>query len=204
MSGLKITDIKVLRCGNFSFFKVYTSEGITGVGENVVLHKAILEAQAGVLRTLLIGEDPFRIERIWKKLYNSTAFRYATTMISGVDVALWDIKGKALGIPVYELLGGLYRDKIRLYPHLRGSWNSFPDKKTDNLFSEPWGVVKHTPEELGKNALELVQEGYTALKFDPFKPGVDGYHSYRPNEILAAVERVEAVRDAVGNRGTRP
>lgn len=199
MSGLRITDIKVFRCGNFSFFKVYTNEGITGIGENVVLHKAILEAQAEVLRTFLIGEDPFPIERIWRKLYNSTAFRYATAMISGVDMALWDIKGKALGIPVYELLGGLYRDKIRLYPHLRGSWNSFPDETTDNLFSEPWGAVKHTPEELGNNALQLVREGYTALKFDPFEPGIDGYHSYRPNEILAAVERVEAVRDAVGN-----
>ncbi len=199
MSGLKITDIKVFRCGSFSFFKLYTNEGITGIGENIVLHKPILEAQAEVLRNLLIGEDPFRIERIWRRLYNATAFRYASPMISGVDMALWDIKGKALGVPVYELLGGLYRDRIRLYPHLKGSWNSFPDVKTDNLFPEPWGAVKHTPEQLGENALALVKEGYTALKFDPFEPGIDGYHSYRPSEILAAVERVAAVRAAVGN-----
>lgn len=198
-SRLRITDLKVLQCGSFSFVKVYTNEGISGVGENVVKDRAVLEGQADVLKTLLIGENPFQIEKIWKKLYSSTSFYYANSMISGVDVALWDIKSKALGIPVYELLGGLYRSKIRLYPHLRGSWNSYPDEKTDNLFSEPWGAVKHTPEDLGRNALELVQEGYTALKFDPFEPGVDGYHSYRPNEILAAVERAEAVRDSVGN-----
>jgi len=199
MSELRITDIKVFQCGNFHFVKVYTNEGITGVGENVVGHRAIHEGQAVFLRSLLIDENPFQIEKIWRKLYNSTFFAHANAMISGVDVALWDIKGKALGIPVYELLGGLYRNKLRLYPHLRGSWNSYPDIKTDNLFSEPWGAVKHTPEELGNNALELVKEGYTAIKFDPFEPGVDGYHSYRPEEILAAVERVEAVRDAVGN-----
>lgn len=199
MSELRITDIKIFPCGNFPFYKVYTNEGITGVGESVVMHKSILRAQVDVLRNFLIGMDPFQIERIWRRLYNSTHYRYATSMISGVDIALWDIKGKALGVPVYELLGGLYRDKIRLYPHLKGSWNSYPDEKQDNLFSEPWGAIKHTPDELGKNAQDLVSRGYTALKFDPFEPGLDGYHSYRPNEILAAVERVEAIRNAVGN-----
>lgn len=199
MSDLRITDVKAFQCGGFSFTKVYTNEGITGVGETIVAGKAILEAQAGVLRRLVIDQDPFQIERIWRRLYTALSFRFANSMLSGLDVALWDIKGKALGVPVYELLGGLYRDRIRLYPHLKGSWNSYPDAKTDNLFSEPWGAVKHTPAELGKNALALVQEGYTAIKFDPFEPGIDGYHSYRPNEILAAVERVEAIRDAVGN-----
>ena len=137
VSKLKIADLKVFRCGNFSFIKVYTDEGITGVGENVIMSKTILESQADVLKILLVGENPFQIERVWRKLYSNTSFSHANSMISGVDVALWDIKGKALGIPVYELLGGLYRNKIRLYPHLRGSWNSYPDSKTDNLFSEP-------------------------------------------------------------------
>lgn len=199
MSDLRITDVKALQCGNFSFIKVYTNEGITGVGESVVNSESILEAQAGVLKHLVMDQDPFQIERIWRRLFSSISFRHANSMISGLDVALWDIKGKALGVPVYELLGGLYRDRIRLYPHLKGTWNSYPDEKTDNLFTEPWGAVKYTPAELGKNALELVREGYTAIKFDPFEPGIDGYHSYRPNEILAAVERVEAIRDAVGN-----
>jgi galactonate dehydratase len=152
-----------------------------------------------MLKNLLIGEDPMNIERVWRKMLNATAFEYAPSMISAVDCALWDIKGKKLGVPVHQLLGGLYRDKVRLYPHLRGTWNSFPDKNMNYLYSIPWGTIKYTPEELGKNALELVEGGYTAIKFDPFEPGVGGYHSYRPNEILAAVERVRAIRDAVGN-----
>ena len=200
MSELKVTDIKIFWCGHFPFTKVYTNEeGITGVGENVIQHQGILQGQVDFLRNILLGEDPFNIERIWRKMFNATSFQYATSMISAVDVALWDIKGKKLGVPVYQLLGGLYRDRVRLYPHLRGTWNSYPDKKVDDLFAEPWGEVKYTPEELGKNALELVKEGYTAIKFDPFEPGIDGYHSYRPSEIMAAVERVEAIRNAVGN-----
>ena len=200
MSELRITDIKIFWCGYLPFIKVYTNEeGITGVGENVIQHRGILEGQVDFLRGVLIGEDPFNIERIWRKMVNATSFQYASPMISAVDIAMWDIKGKKLGVPVYELLGGLYRRKVRLYPHLRGTWNSYPDKRMDDLFSEPWGAVKYTPEELGEHALELVREGYTAMKFDPFEPGRDGYHSYRKDEIMAAVERVAAIRKAVGD-----
>lgn len=195
MSELKVTDIKAFWCGDFQFIKVYTNEeGITGVAEDVVRqNKGILEGQIAYLRDIILGEDPFNIERIWRKML------IAGATFSAIEVALWDIKAKKLGVPVYQLLGGLYRNKVRVYPHLRGTWNSYPDEKVDNLFSEPWGAVKYMPEELGEHALELVKEGYTAIKFDPFQPGIDGYHSYRPNEIMAAVERVEAIRHAVGN-----
>jgi len=200
MPELRITDIKIFWCGYIPFIKVYTSEdGLTGVGENVIQHRGILEGQVTFLRGVLIGENPFNIERIWRKMMNAISFRHANSMISAVDIALWDIKGKKLGVPVYELLGGLYRRKVRVYPHLRGTWNSYPDKKMDDLFSEPWGAVRYTPEELGEHALELVKEGYTAIKFDPFEPGRDGYHSYRKSEIMAAVERVEAIWNAVGD-----
>ena len=200
MSELRITDIKISWCGYIPFVIVYTNEkGITGIGESVVQHRGILEGQVNFLRGILIGEDPFNIERLWRDMVYATSFQYASSIISAVDIALWDIKGKKLGVPVYELLGGLYRRKVRVYPHLRGTWNSYPDKKMDDLFSEPWGAVRYTPEELGVHALELVKEGYTAMKFDPFEPGRDGYHSYRESEIMAAVERVEAIRNAVGN-----
>jgi len=194
---LKVTDIKTFTCGGLEFMKVYTNEeGITGLAEGALSHNGIKEGQIDFLRDIIVGEDPFNIERVWRKMHNARAM---IGMISGLDTALWDIKAKKLGVPVYQLLGGLYRDKVRLYPHLRGTWNSYPDEKVDGLFSEPWGAVKYTPEELGENALELVKEGYTAIKFDPFEPGIDGYHSYRPNEIMVAVERVEAIRHAVGN-----
>lgn len=133
-------------------------------------------------------------------MVNTTSFAYASAVVSAVDVALWDIKGKALGIPVYQLLGGRYRQDIRLYPHLRGTWNSYPDETTQNVFSEPWGGTEYTPEQLGQNALELVREGYDAIKFDPFAPGRDGYHSYHWDEIVAVADRVEAIRSAVGDQ----
>jgi len=198
MSSLRITDIKAIMCGPLPITKVYTNEGITGLGENVVSHPGILKGQVEMLKSLLVGEDPFNIERLWIKMLQQTSFSYMNAMISAVDMALYDIKGKALGVPVYELLGGLYRKKIRLYPHLKGTWNSFPDPTQDDLFSEPWGEVEYTPEQLGQHAKQLVAEGYTAMKFDPFRPGRDGYHGYRPDEIAAVVDRVAAIREAVG------
>ena len=198
MSNLRITDIKAIMCGPLPITKVYTNEGITGLGENVVSNPGILRAQVEMLKGILVGEDPFNIEWLWIKMMNQTSFSYMNSLISAVDCALYDIKGKALGVPVYELLGGLYRKHIRLYPHLRGTWNSFPDPSQDDLFSEPWGEIEYTPEQLGQHAKELVNEGYTAMKFDPFRPGRDGYHGYRPDEIDAVVDIVAAIREAVG------
>ena len=198
MSNLRITDIKAIMCGPLPITKVYTNEGITGLGENVVSNPGILRAQVEMLKGILVGEDPFNIEWLWIKMMNQTSFSYMNSLISAVDCALYDIKGKALGVPVYELLGGLYRKHIRLYPHLRGTWNSFPDPTQDDLFSEPWGEIEYTPEQLGQHAKELVNEGYTAMKFDPFRPGRDGYHGYRPDEIDAVVDIVAAIREAVG------
>lgn len=198
MSNLRITDIKAIMCGPLPITKVYTNEGITGLGENVVSNPGILKAQVEMLKGILVGQDPFNIEWLWIKMMNQTSFSYMNSLISAVDCALYDIKGKALGVPVYELLGGLYRRHIRLYPHLRGTWNSFPDPTMDDLFSEPWGEIEYTPEQLGQHAKELVNEGYTAMKFDPFRPGRDGYHGYRPDEIDAVVDIVAAIREAVG------
>jgi galactonate dehydratase len=197
MSNLKITDIKLIRCGSLSFFKVYTNEeGITGLGESVIIYDPVLKGYTKFLQDLLIGEDPFNIEKIWRKLYSATFFFYKKAMFSPIDVALWDIKGKKLGVPLYDLLGGLYRDRVRVYPHLKGTWNTYPEEKTDRLYSMKFGTVKDL-KEIKNNALELVEEGYTAIKFDPFPPGKDGFHGYRRSEIKEAIERVKAVYEAV-------
>ncbi len=198
MSSLRITNIEAVMCGPLPFTRVHTNEGITGLGENVVSHPAIFAAQVQMLNSILVGEDPFNIERLWIKMVQQTSFSYMNSMISAADIALYDIKGKALGVPVYDLIGGLYRKRIRLYPHLRGTWNSFPDSRQADLFSEPWGAVEYTPQQLGVFAKDLVAKGYTAIKFDPFRPGRDGYHGYRPEEIEAVVDRVAAIREAVG------
>ncbi len=131
---MKITDIKTYlvnaneskraerpRGRNWLFVKVFTDAGVTGVGEGggwpFLVAQGIEE-----LKYFLIGENPFEIERLWLRLYDLLHGHGATGavrggIISGIDMALWDIKGKALGVPVYELLGGKLRDAIPLYGH---------------------------------------------------------------------------------------
>jgi len=123
---MKITDIKTFLVGvsrqNWLFVKVLTDEGIYGWGEASVegQEKAVEQAILTLARRSVIGEDPRNIEYIWQKMnkhgFWKGGFIY-NTAISGIDQALWDIKGKALGVPVYELLGGAVRDKLRTYTH---------------------------------------------------------------------------------------
>ncbi|MBV9811681.1 MAG: hypothetical protein JO326_02960, partial [Acetobacteraceae bacterium] len=110
--------------GEYFFVEVRTDQGVTGWGEITTTTKVANRAVAGIIRQLndlLVGEDPGQIERLWHKTFRSftyTGSRGATTnVISGIDIALWDIRGKVLGQPVYELLGGRVRDDILLYTH---------------------------------------------------------------------------------------
>jgi galactonate dehydratase len=125
---------------------------------------------------MIVGEDPRRIEYLWQVMYRSAFWRQGIigmSAISGIDQALWDIKGKDLGKPVYELLGGQVRDKARLYTHFGGN----------------------TPEAAAESALSKVQKGWTAIKTVPMPPTnmLDG------REIVTqTVEKIAAVREAVG------
>ena len=106
---------------NFFFVVVDTDEGISGVGEAGLTGREL--AVIGAIehfKPLLIGQDPMRTEHIWQMLFRGGFFpaeRILSAAISAIDIALWDIKGKALGVPVYDLLGGKVRDKVILYPH---------------------------------------------------------------------------------------
>lgn len=145
--------------GEYFFVEVQTDEGITGWGEITTTTLVANRAVAGIisgLNDLLVGEDPTRIEHIWHKTFRSFTYmgtRGATShVVSGVDIALWDIRGKQLGLPVYELLGGKVRDEIALYTHPnQQGWND-----------ENWKERVH--EEVKK----IVDSGHTAMKFDPF------------------------------------
>lgn len=135
--------------------RISTDEGITGIGEadsvpSVV--KAIVEAPpshsvAGGLRHLLLGEDPFDTERLWDKLYRGSIYygRRGAVIhaLSGIDIALWDIKGKALGMPVWKLLGGAYRSEIRAYAS---------------------ALMPDTPDAAGVLVSDIVGRGFTAVK----------------------------------------
>ena len=115
---MKITDIEILPASKYLFIKVHTDSGITGIGEAGAW--GYLDGVAGVLqkfRDYLIGQDPFPIEHHWNFLYRSMYFRGSILMsaLAAIDIALWDIKGKALGVPVYEFFGGKCRNKVRSY-----------------------------------------------------------------------------------------
>lgn len=164
---------------NLIFIEVVTDEGITGVGE---AYSVGPDETVGVtvkdFESWLVGKDPRNIEGLWQEMYNFSRFPNGLAFmgaVSGIDIALWDIKGKAAGLPVWALLGGKCRTKIRTYGHVKGS----------------------TTEEMASSAAEIVQKyGYTAIKCFPVM---------WPREIPAwsmvlrhADERMRAIRDAVG------
>ena len=115
---MKITNVKLRFAKHYLFVQIYTDAGITGLGE--AGNWGYLQATAAAIEKFadyLIGKDPFRIEDFNQNFLRSVYFRGSVIMsaISAIDIALWDIKGKALGVPVYELLGGKTREKVRVY-----------------------------------------------------------------------------------------
>ena len=121
---MKITDIKLIPVNKFLFVKVYTDEGITGIGESG--DWGFLESSGEVIKSFreyLIGQDPLRIEHHWQYMYRCFHFRGAAVMgaLSAIDIALYGIAGKYYGVTrVYQLLGGKVRDKVRVYcPRIR-------------------------------------------------------------------------------------
>jgi galactonate dehydratase len=179
---LKITEVRTVAVGagwrNYVFVLIDTDQGITGLGEASLggQTQAVLGAIAD-LEPLLLGADPFRIEHLWQQAYRHAFWHGGVTLLSalaGVEVALWDIKGKALGVPISTMLGGLTRDKIRAYAN---------------------GPRGTTPDELARSAADLVVQGFTAMKFTPFEatPLLAGRRY-----IDQAVAKTKAVREAVG------
>ncbi len=173
--------------------RINTDEGISGIGEIALAYGLGGEAGAHMTKEmaqfLILGQDPFQIELLWEKMFRDTFWGQGGGpvvygAISGIDEALWDIKGKALNVPVYELLGGKCRDKLRLY-------------------ANGWYIGATEPEEFGEKAAGVVEDGYSAMKFDPFAIRPDGSWGY-PDRVIerdmarCVYDRVKAVREAVG------
>ena len=120
LTSLKISSLKAMRAGAKGYVKIETNQGITGWGEITGLDPTVACALADSLFELLKDQNPTRIEHLWQRLYRSHRDQrggpYMTHTISAIDMALWDITGKFWGVPVYHLLGGNVRDKIRMYP----------------------------------------------------------------------------------------
>ncbi len=201
---MKVVDIKTMVVENeepyiggryLLFLELLTDEGITGLGERVTggaysRNLDDLVSQISLIKELagqyVIGENPFNIERIWDRMYASRHdFRhpslYATPVISAIDMALWDIVGKAANQPIYNLLGGKYHEKLRAYAYM------------------PGGAFKDNPKEAGEVATRLLEEGNSACKLDPFTPMYPIPRDIPLWEIEHAAKIFESIRDAVGS-----
>ncbi len=124
-SAIRITTLRATPVGPKAYVKIETNRGVTGWGEITGLEPRVACALAESLRELLVGENPTRVEHLWQKLYRShrdmRGGPFMTHTISAIDMALWDITGKLHGVPVYRLLGGPVRDRIRMYPTPRAT-----------------------------------------------------------------------------------
>src|SRR5690606_36404114 len=182
---MKITNVTPMVLGtrwrNLTFVKVDTDEGISGVGEARVLNRtdAVLGYLSEAAPRYVIGSDPFEIERLTQRMFREDfgrAGEIVMTTMALVEMACWDIVGKALNQPVYRLLGGAVRDRIKAY-------------------ANGWYTVERTPDEFHEAAKAVVEKGYRALKFDPFGAGFYELDYAEKHRVIALVE---AVRDAVG------
>ncbi|MDP6776132.1 MAG: mandelate racemase/muconate lactonizing enzyme family protein [Candidatus Latescibacteria bacterium] len=190
---MKITEVKTaeVRGHGYSLFvKVYTDEGLTGVGE-------CIHGGAGVARLVaemaesIVGKDPLNVDRLFETMrrvhvFNGAMAGNVVTAMTGIEIALWDLAGKALNVPVYQLLGGKFRDSIRLYCDCHAGRDD-------------------SPESHAQRAREVIAMGFDAIKFDiddassPHKQ--DPYNwSVSPGELAEMVDKVAAVREAVGPR----
>ena len=182
---MKITDIKTFLVDcfrtNWAFVKVYTDEGITGVGEATLEYKEkSLVGAVEHIKEAIVGKDPTNIERIAHDIYRDSYWRNGPVLmsaLSAVEMALWDILGKSLNVPVYKLLGGKTMDKVRIYVN-------------------GWFAGAKTPEEFGQKAAVAVKRGITAMKWDPFGKS---YLEISNKDLDTALKCIQAVRDAAGD-----
>ena len=177
---MKITDLKTIVVGNpwknWVFVKLYTDEGLTGLGE--ATGGLATKPSLGVveeLRRHVIGEDPRHPQRVWYKLHKARALGTSLGM-SAIEQACWDILGKALGVPVWQLWGGKHHDRLRVY-------------------ANGWYQGPRTPHDFAERAAAMAARGFTALKFDPFG---GAYQQLSKESEDLSVEIVRAVRAAVG------
>jgi L-alanine-DL-glutamate epimerase-like enolase superfamily enzyme len=162
---------------------VRTDEGLTGIGEASLAGKG--RGVLGVLdhfRDLLVGQEAGRIEHCWSEMVHGTFWstgQVVMSAVAGIDLALWDLKGKRLGVPVYDLLGGPTRDRVRVYRHLRGD----------------------TAEALVEDALRWKEQGYTALRYCPLAAlDAASMRAWDPQRsIVATIKGTEALRLALGD-----
>ncbi|MEX0761997.1 MAG: mandelate racemase/muconate lactonizing enzyme family protein [Dehalococcoidia bacterium] len=196
---MKITDVKTyltmpIEGLAWLFVEVETDEGVTGIGECTdYLSNPHLVRGIEAVKPLVIGLDPANIEEVWQRIFHAysdlNGRGYVSHLISAIDIALWDIKGKVLGVPIYQLLGGPVRDRVPLYTHVQ---------------DQSYNV---SIEQMTEAAKKTVAAGHQAIKTDPFKRQHDPNPAFKgatlverltPRAIAEAVDWMDALRETVG------
>ncbi len=207
---MKITGVDTVRNRHYPaliWVQVHTDEGITGLGETTYTTGAVEAFIHAEAAQFLLGEDPRRIDTLWNAIRSSA--RVQTTRsaelkaLSAIDVALWDIAGQAAGVPVYDLLGGPARDRVRVYNTCAGPTYAMqgshaPPESGAGQYEDLYATLNHA----GELAESLLAEGFTAMKiwpFEAFYPETDG-QSISLVDLKRGLEPFEKIRTAVGNR----
>lgn len=200
---MKVTEVETFVVGNpppsfggryFTFVKLVTDDGIAGYGEAYAgtFHPDVVSVMiVDVADRTLIGESPFDVERFWRRAYSRGFTQRPDVSLQGVmsalEMACWDIVGKAVSQPVYNLLGGRVHERLRTYTYL------YPEQEDET-------DVYIDPELAATRAAEEVARGFTALKFDPGGPyTVMGGHQPSQDRLELSVEFMSRIREAVGN-----
>ena len=196
---MKVTGVETILISNIApyrggeywlFVQLITDEGITGLGERPTGHAQDLRSQINLIHQIcdkfVIGNSPFDIEKMWQRVYGSVHdYRhpslYGTPALSAIEMACWDIVGKALNQPIYNLLGGKVHDQLRGYAYM----------PTEGIWDDP--------SKAGKTAEKLVKAGNTACKFDPFTPFILAPKDFSLKFIRHVGKIFQAIRDAVGD-----
>ena len=206
---MRIIGLKTFVVGNppptmggryFLFLKLVTDSGIEGVGEIYAASFApdvMIKALEDVFERHVLNADPFNIETVWRNVYGRGYSQRPDIslmgVLSGVEMAMWDIVGKAVGKPVYDLLGGKVHERLRSYTYL------YPDEPGAHAHSA--SPVYSQPQAAAERALKYLAQGFTAVKFDPAGP----YSAFDPRQpSLERLELAEAfcrtLREALGTR----
>ncbi len=206
---MKVTSVKIwdtssdlMPAWHPVIIRVNTDEGISGIGEVGLAYGTGHSGGAGYVKNLaegfLLGADPMKCEKIWERMFRETFWAQGGGPVvfgamSAVDIACWDIRGKAMGQPIYQLLGGKTNDELRTYAsQIQFGW--VPDKI----------MMLSKPEEYAEEARRAVAEGYDCVKIDPVMIDENGQHSHLPKgiqlnkTIRMFYERIKAVREAIG------
>ncbi len=180
---MKITEVRPMRLNRYCFVKIYTDEGIVGLGEGGAF--GALDAMAAQIKHFgeyLVGKDPLQIEHHWQVMFRGRFFRGACTMgaLSAIDIALWDICGKYYSLPVYQLLGGKAREKVRCYAH----------------------VFAKDDQEMAALCIQRMEQGFTAIgHLSPFldEPIGTPYQKNHAANLKESYNRVKLMRETVGD-----